>query len=440
MSLLLYLFQVLLLMIIGLLLYHRGLKPLRCFSISRWWLFFLIPFSLLLPYVATMLTVPYSPGEDIVVTLNTVLVGPMDITAPETAVSGGISGFMALAIIIYLLGFSYFSWKWTGNILRLKSFLSGAKQIDQVHGVKVYSCETQLPFTFLNRIYLPIKTDPNSDDYGLILMHELTHVKKLHWVDNFWLMGWSLVLWFIPLIGGIRSALQEVHEFQADEAVVRRYGPRDYLSLIVSMLNSRESHLERLNSVSPFISKTIKTRIMMITTKKIQWKLPALTIALSFILIGGLGFMSCQSEQSEVENDQAVMEVLQDTESSMDGVLEVAEQMPRFPGCEDISGSQAEKKACADQKMLEFIYQNIKYPAIARENGIQGTTVVSFVVDVNGLIQEPKIMRDIGGGCGQEALRVVQLMNKMPQQWTPGMHEGEAVRVRFNLPIRFTLQ
>ena len=69
--------------------------------------------------------------------------------------------------------------------------------------------------------------------------------------------------------------------------------------------------------------------------------------------------------------------------------------MPRFPGCED-KGSAAEKKQCADKKMLEFIYKNIKYPAIARENGVEGTCVIQFVVEKDGAIADAKVVRDIG--------------------------------------------
>ncbi|TVR81237.1 MAG: energy transducer TonB [Saprospirales bacterium] len=127
-------------------------------------------------------------------------------------------------------------------------------------------------------------------------------------------------------------------------------------------------------------------------------------------------------------------------EPEVEEIFQVVEQMPRFPGCEDMAGSNDEKKACADQKMLEFIYRNIRYPAIARENGIEGTVVISFVVDSDGVIQDPRIVRDIGGGCGQEALRVVNLMNNMPERWTPGRQRGRAVSVQFNLPVRFTLQ
>ncbi len=116
-------------------------------------------------------------------------------------------------------------------------------------------------------------------------------------------------------------------------------------------------------------------------------------------------------------------------------IFKVVEEMPTFPGCESIS-DKAERKKCVDKKLLEFIYGNIKYPAIARENGVEGMVVITFVVEKDGSITDARIARDIGAGCGQEALRVVNMMPK----WNPGKQRGRPVRVQFNLPIRFKLE
>jgi protein TonB len=84
-------------------------------------------------------------------------------------------------------------------------------------------------------------------------------------------------------------------------------------------------------------------------------------------------------------------------------IFKVVEQMPRFPGCEDAGGSNEEKYNCAQTKLLEYVYKNVKYPAIARENGIQGRVVVQFVVEKDGKITDAQVVRDIGAGCGEEA-------------------------------------
>lgn len=122
-------------------------------------------------------------------------------------------------------------------------------------------------------------------------------------------------------------------------------------------------------------------------------------------------------------------------EPEVEEIFKIVEEMPTFPGCEDVADKDARKK-CADEKMLQYVYKNIKYPPIARENGVEGMVVIQFVVEKDGKITGAKIVRDIGAQCGGEALRVV---NKMPQ-WNPGKQRGRAVRVQFNLPVRFKLE
>ncbi len=127
-------------------------------------------------------------------------------------------------------------------------------------------------------------------------------------------------------------------------------------------------------------------------------------------------------------------------EPEVEEIFKVVEEMPRFPGCEEMMASADEKRMCANRKMLEFIYENIKYPSVARDNNIEGTVVISFVVDEKGVVSDAQVVRDIGGGCGAEALRIVEMMNDMPERWTPGKQRGRAVKVLFNLPVKFRLE
>ena len=94
---------------------------------------------------------------------------------------------------------------------------------------------------------------------------------------------------------------------------------------------------------------------------------------------------------------------------------------PSFPG--------------GEREMLKFLSENIKYPALARENNIQGTVALTFVVDKDGSIADVNIIKDIGAGCGKEAVRVVKAMPK----WNPGEANGQKVKVRYTLPVRFRL-
>ena len=100
----------------------------------------------------------------------------------------------------------------------------------------------------------------------------------------------------------------------------------------------------------------------------------------------------------------------------------IVENMPTFPG--------------GEKKMLEYVAKNVKYPQLAKEVGTQGRVFVSFVVEKDGSITNVTILRGIGSGCDEEAIRVVKSMPK----WNPGLQCGRAVRVSCNLPINFKLQ
>lgn len=120
-------------------------------------------------------------------------------------------------------------------------------------------------------------------------------------------------------------------------------------------------------------------------------------------------------------------------------IFKIVEDMPRFPGCEDIANKE-ERLACSNRKLLEYLSREVIYPAVARENDIQGVVVVQFVVEPNGMVSNIELIRDIGGLCGEEAVRLVESMNKMPERWIPGKQRAIPVRTYFILPVRFTLK
>lgn len=103
-------------------------------------------------------------------------------------------------------------------------------------------------------------------------------------------------------------------------------------------------------------------------------------------------------------------------------IVVISDVMPEFPGGED--------------SLFAFLSRNIKYPAEAKKADIRGRVFVTFVVEKDGRITGERILRDIGGGCGEEVLRVIRTMPK----WKPGTQDDTPVRVQFNLPVAFELQ
>ncbi|MFA5195759.1 MAG: energy transducer TonB, partial [Bacteroidales bacterium] len=100
----------------------------------------------------------------------------------------------------------------------------------------------------------------------------------------------------------------------------------------------------------------------------------------------------------------------------------IVEEMPEFPG--------------GEKERIKFLTGNMHYPDIAKEMGIQGPVYLTFIIEKDGTVTGVNILRGIGGGCDEEASRVVNMMPK----WTPGRQNGKEVRVQFNMPVLFTLK
>lgn len=184
------------------------------------------------------------------------------------------------------------------------------------------------------------------------------------------------------------------------------------------------------NITSNYYSSQIAEEMVPVTTQERKQVPPPPTKKISIIHI--------VENDKDVETDlQINVEVDQDTEieeyipfvpEEEEEVLEeeqifvIVESMPSFPG--------------GYEEMMKYLRDNIRYPNLAKESGIQGRVFVAFVVETDGSVTDVQILRGIGGGCDEEAIRVV---DNMPR-WEPGKQRNITVRVRFNLPIKFTLQ
>lgn len=115
----------------------------------------------------------------------------------------------------------------------------------------------------------------------------------------------------------------------------------------------------------------------------------------------------------EVETEKAPVE---------DEIFALVEKMPEFPG-----GNAA---------LFQYLNKNIKYPVVPQEQGIQGKVIIQFVVDKNGTITDPVVVRSVDPYLDKEALRVIKAMPK----WKPGMQRNQAVRVKYTVPVTFRLQ
>lgn len=131
--------------------------------------------------------------------------------------------------------------------------------------------------------------------------------------------------------------------------------------------------------------------------------------------------INAEVDQNEVIEEYVAPEIVEDEVVEAE-IFTVVEQMPEFPG--------------GMNRLAEYLATNIRYPQLARESGIQGRVFINFVVEADGSVTNVRVIRSLGGGCDEEAMRVVR---NMPR-WTPGRQRGRAVRVSYNLPVNFRLQ
>lgn len=127
-------------------------------------------------------------------------------------------------------------------------------------------------------------------------------------------------------------------------------------------------------------------------------------------------------ENTEVQEYVAPVRVEEEESAEEMQIFMVVESMPEYPG--------------GEAALYKYLAENIKYPQMAKESGIQGRVFVTFVVERDGRVTDVRVLRGIGGGCDEEAIRVVEGMPK----WAPGKQRGKSVRVQYNLPVKFTLQ
>ena len=217
-------------------------------------------------------------------------------------------------------------------------------------------------------------------------------------------------------------------EYMADEAAIpdeQEKKTYQYLLLDISQSNNE------LPSAIPFNYSFLKTRIRMINRKRSQTTSVFKYLLILPLFLAIVTANQCctdqQPLQSEIEKVFPKPSEVQTKDSSTtasetsETPLEVAEIMPEFPG-----GTEA---------LLSFIKDNLEYPQKAIDEQTEGRVIIRFVVNSNGEISDPTILKGINKNLDQAAIDVI---NKLPR-WKPGQQDGQPVSVQFTLPIVFKL-
>ncbi|RHE84554.1 M56 family metallopeptidase [Bacteroides intestinalis] len=382
----------------------------------------------------------------------------MDLQAEEVTVT-----WIQVALLVYLAGILFFALRNGYSLLKLGGLLkSGRKEnLSKYTGdgekVTLIVHEHDIaPFSWMKYIVISKKDlDENGRE---ILIHELAHIQNRH--------SWDLLVadiciffqWFNPASWLLKQELQNIHEYEADETVIEKgVDAKQYQLLLI-----KKAVGTRLYSMAnSFNHSKLKKRItMMLKEKSNPWAklkylymLPVAAIAvtafarpeisetaeeISAVKVNDLTAIVEAKVTKTIEEAVQVSTVLKDTAKPVEvkyipaevgdklqgsPVFEMVEQMPEFPG----GGMSA---------ALEYIQKNMQYPESAKENGTQGRVTVQFVVDKAGNVTEPKVLRPVDKELDAEAIRLVKSMPK----WKPGMQKGQAVAVKFTMPVLFRLE
>jgi TonB family protein len=344
---------------------------------------------------------------------------------PEDGISAK-SIVIYAAILIYAAGFLWASCRLGIGIFKTFSLIRNSEKYS--HGQLTIVVNPKFPpSSFFSYILLPAYQEGNKAQ-ELIILHESEHASKLHTLDLIFMQVTKAVFWFHPLIKHFESSIHEVHEFQADTKVTTFHPKKDYAQLLLNLTVTRKEQ-QFVNNFNQF---QLKKRILMMNARK-SGLVHMGRFLLALPLLGLMIFVfSCEeiTEDAFPENLEIVMTDDAQTPSSLipnykieqaDEVFDVVEDSPEFPG-----GMEA---------WNDHLRNNLKYPNQARRMGIEGTVYAVFEIRTDGSVQNVELLRGIGGGCDEEAMRVIAASPK----WNPGKQRGRLVNVRMRLPIRFKL-
>lgn len=286
----------------------------------------------------------------------------------------------------------------------------------EINGVRVKCLnDPSGPFSFFGWIFMN-PAAVKEDEISEILTHEMAHVKQHHSVDVFLAEMVSICCWMNPFAWLLKREVRLNLEFLADRKVMEaEFATKSYQYHLLGLAYNHKYGLS-----NNFNFSHLKQRIIMMNKKKsnaaghIKY---ALFVLPAFALLFA-GNISCSQDASQTEDAK---EAPADS-TAKEEVFMVAEQMPEYPG--------------GMKEMLKFLQENVKYPANAMKNNVQGRVIVQFVVEKDGTPTEFKVLRSVDPDLDAEALRVMKAMPK----WKPGMQKGQVVRVKFTVPVSFKLQ
>ena len=404
---------------------------------NRFALLGLLVLSSVLPLVEVSVNRP-APVHETMLTLEQLLLLADVQTVGEAVAQPTTALWVRVALLVYLAGIVFFAVRnlWSlgrlavllrhGHLEQLADWLPG-----RTENVRLVVHNRDIaPFSWMRYIVLSRKDlEENGRE---ILIHELAHIRNHHSWDLLLADLCIFVQWFNPAAWLLKQELQTIHEYEADDTVLREgVDAKKYQMLLI-----KKAVGTRLYSMAnSFNHSSLKKRItMMLKEKSSPWArvkylyvLPLAALAVSAFARPEVSAVADELSSAKVNDLVASMKTNQVETASvavkdtLTPVFEVVERMPQFPG-----GVAAQ---------VEYFKKNLRYPAEAKKAGTQGRVVVQFFVNKDGSISNVKVLRGVDPALDAEAVRLV---NSMPK-WKPGMQKGKAVTVKYTVPVLFKL-
>ena len=336
------------------------------------------------------------------------------VTTPVVIDAPQLPSLLTIGIYLYYIGVIVMSFRFIAQLCSVfRMRWKGTRSM--IDGQRIISIPTEAdPFSFFGWIflYLPGLKDESRQE---ILKHEQTHARQWHSMDVILCELINMVCWFNPFAWLIKTEIRLNLEYLADNKVAETTSDcKLYQYHLLNLVNKNV----QTGLCNNFNVSHLKRRIIMMnkkrthTTGRIKY---ALFVPLAAALLIASNISCISSEKQEEISEK------QESRAAEGEVFQVVEEMPEFPG--------------GMGECMKWLGQNIKYPADAKEKGVQGRVIVQFVVEKDGTIVNAKVVRGVDPDLDAEALRVV---NQSPK-WKPGKQKGEAVRVKYTLPIMFRL-
>ena len=400
---------------------------------NRFALLGLLVLSSLLPLVEASVNSPAAVQETMLTLEQLLLLADIQPEGESMAAATPSATVLWLraALLVYLTGIVFFivrnlcSLARLGRLIRqgkreaLDSYLPDRKEKNVRLVVHDYDIA---PFSWMHWIVIARKDlEENGRE---ILIHELAHIRNRHSWDLLLADLCIFVQWFNPAAWLLKQELQNIHEYEADETVLREgVNARNYQMLLI-----KKAVGTRLYSMAnSFNHSSLKKRItMMLKEKSNPWARAKYLYILPLAALAVTAF--ARPEVSAVADEISAVKVIApavhdsiqpNVQPAVAAPSSALDQMPEFPG-----GMEA---------LNTYLRNNIRYPQEAQKAGIQGRVIIQFIVSKDGSITDAEVVESVDPQLDAEGLRLIK---NMPR-WKPGMRKGQAIRVKQTLPIRF---